>query len=240
MQATESKTKKSRKKLYIILSVTAVLVAAIVIAAAVYALDYYRADAAAKESMSFAETDGKYSVFDGKGNVGLVFYPGGKVEYSAYAPLMKALADDGITCVLVKMPLNLAVFGSGAFDGAKELAPEVEHWYIGGHSLGGAMAASVANDNGFDGLILLGAYAADEVEIPTLSIYGTLDGVLNREKYAAGFEYYVGGLEETVIEGGNHAQFGSYGKQDGDGDALVSSDTQLQITKNAISAFTGQ
>ncbi len=73
---------------------------------------------------------------------GLIFYPGGKVEYTAYQPLMAACAERDILCVLVEMPFNLAVFDINAADGIQEQYPEVGHWYIGGHSLGGSMAAS--------------------------------------------------------------------------------------------------
>ena len=88
---------------------------------------------------------------------GLIFYPGGKVEYTAYAPLMRACAQRGIFCVLLKMPWNLAVLDVNAADGITQQYPDIDAWYLGGHSLGGAMAANYAASHSgeFDGLILL-------------------------------------------------------------------------------------
>ncbi|MBQ3601265.1 MAG: alpha/beta hydrolase, partial [Lachnospiraceae bacterium] len=112
-----------------------------------------------------------------------MFYPGGKVEYTAYLPLMNSLAEEGILCVLLKMPFNLAVLDMNAADGIQEQFPEIENWYIGGHSLGGAMAASYleTHANDYQGLILLGSYSTADLsttELEVLSIYGSEDTVL--------------------------------------------------------------
>ncbi len=229
------KKKKNKIGKSVIWTVSVLLVLSI--AVGVYAADYYKADDIAASAMESAELHGKYSVFDGGGNIGLVFYPGGKVEHSAYAPLMEKLAESGISCILVKMPLNLAVLGSGAWRGAKELLPSVTSWYIGGHSLGGAMASSVADKGDFDGLILLGAYATGDVECSVLSIYGSCDGVMNRDKYDEALSYSCGGFTEYIIEGGNHAQFGSYGAQDGDGEVMITAEEQLAATVKQIMEF---
>lgn len=152
--------------------------------------------------------------------VGFVFYPGGKVEYTAYAPLMLALAERDILCVLVEMPLNLAVLDMGAAEGIPEQYTEVETWYIGGHSLGGSMAASYAAEHTeeYAGLVLLAAYSTAEIsDMDVISLYGSEDGVLNREKYQEYRSNLPESTVETVIEGGNHAGFGSYGFQEGDG-----------------------
>ena len=119
---------------------------------------------------------------------GFIFYPGGKVEISAYEPLMQACAAQDILCVLVSMPFHLAVFDKNAADGIQEQYPQIDSWYIGGHSLGGAMAASYVSKHAdsFDGLILLGAYSTadiSETALRVLSVYGSEDGVLNRSKY---------------------------------------------------------
>ena len=118
----------------------------------IYTLDYYRADQAAKDIIDSGDniiTDGNITVFypEKQTNTGLIFYPGGKVEDDAYAPLLKELSNHGITCVLVKMPFNLAVFNINAADKIYGKLPEISDWYICGHSLGGAMASSYIGDN---------------------------------------------------------------------------------------------
>ena len=171
---------------------------------------------------------------------GFIFYPGGKVEYTAYAPLMLELAERDILCVLLEMPLNLAVLDLAAAEGIPEQYPEIDTWYIGGHSLGGSMAASYAAEHSeeYAGLVLLASYSTAELgDIDVISLYGSEDGVLNREKYRE----YRGNLPddtvETVIEGGNHAGFGSYGFQKGDGESQISGEEQVDMTKEALAKF---
>ncbi len=223
--------KKSLKALIIALSVVAVLAVGVLI----YAGDYYRADENAALAMQSATEASGYTVFKGNGDIGLVFYPGGKVEASAYAPLLQALSEKGITCVLVEMPLNLAVLNQNGYKGAVAAVPEIDYWYIAGHSLGGAMASGVATGN-FEGLILLAAYPTSKLNLPVLSIYGTNDGVMNREKYRQGLQL-MPNLMEVVISGGNHACFGSYGEQSGDGIAEITPEEQIEQTVDAILSF---
>ena len=154
---------------------------------------------------------------------------------------MKALAENGILCVIPKMPLNLAVLDVDAAEGILEYYPEIDTWYIGGHSLGGSMAASYAADcDAFAGLILLASYSTvdmTETKLDVISIYGTEDGVLNIEKYREYRPNLPHHTAEYIIEGGNHAQFGSYGAQDGDGISAISSEDQLDLTVEAIMNF---
>ena len=171
---------------------------------------------------------------------GLIFYPGGKVEDTAYAPLMRAIAEKGILCGLVKMPGNLAVFSPNAANGLQQAHPEITDWYIGGHSLGGAMAASYAakHSDDYAGLILLAAYSTKDLtstSLRVLSIYGSEDGVLNRDSN----EKDLKNLPEVVIDGGCHAQYDSYGAQMGDGTPTISDEEQIQQTATCISRFIG-
>lgn len=178
-------------------------------------------------------------LFDGEGeDTAFIFYPGAKVEYTAYAPLMQKLASQGIDCFLVHMPCNLAILGQNKAEGIMDTY-DYERWYIGGHSLGGAMAASYAAGNleKLDGAVLLGAYPTKSLEADTfavLSVYGSEDTVLNREKLEKGRAYMSEDYTEICIEGGNHAQFGDYGLQDKDGTATVSREEQQEQTVRAI------
>lgn len=213
-----------------------------------YVSDYYRADYAA---VSDFEYDGTLTVTAADGNTVyapknsdslFIFYPGGKVEHSAYEPLMKACASKGITCVLVDMPFNLAVFDINAADGICEMFPEIENCYIGGHSLGGSMAASYLADNtaDFDGLVLLGSYSTEDFsnsDIEVLSVYGSEDRVLNKEKYDENKSNLPQDFDEIIIEGGCHAYFGMYGVQDGDGTPAITNEEQISITARAIADF---
>lgn len=206
-----------------------------------YASDYYRADAEVAdylENTGIVEIvgieDGLY--FDGTGeDIAIVFYPGAKVEYTAYAPLMMKLAENGVDCFLLEMPYNMAIFGINRADEVMQ-EYDYEHWYISGHSLGGAMAASYAagNTDKLDGVILLGAYATKDLgDLAVLSVYGSDDGVLKMEKVEAGREYSTN-YTEVCIEGGCHAWFGLYGEQAGDGTASISREEQWQQTVNAV------
>ena len=237
-----------KKKVWITLS--AVLAAVIILTAvcALYLGDYYPADVEALEAFAPAAPvisekweDGTIITRpEGRDPVaGLIFYPGGKVEHTAYTPLMEALASEGILCVLAEMPFRLAVLDVNAAEGIPEAFPEVERWYLGGHSLGGSMAAYylASHTEDFDGLILLGAYSTADLSgsgLSVLSVYGSEDGVMNREKYAAYAPNLPEGFTETVIEGGNHAYFGAYGEQEGDGTATVTPAEQLEQTVEAI------
>ena len=176
--------------------------------------------------------------FDGPSDEkALVFYPGAKVEETAYAPLLHLLAREGMDAFLVKMPFRLAVFGA---DRANALIDqyEYENWYIGGHSLGGAMAANYAAGHAeqLAGVILLAAYPTKRIEkdMMGITIYGSEDGILNPDKLKKGDQYMPEHSVKYVIEGGNHAQFGNYGKQKGDGEASVSDVKQQQETVEII------
>lgn len=206
--------------------------------------------------------------FDGPGTESaLVFYPGAKVEASAYAPLMLRLAEDGIDCYLCVMPYNFALMDKDAAEkirGQYSSDPvsiagkgnDYKRWYLCGHSLGGAAASMMLADEAegsgggaagadgdgqaaWDGIIFLGSYPAEAVSIPVLSIYGSEDRVLNLGKYeqAGTNGLWPADRTEKVIKGGNHAQFGDYGEQDGDGNANITADRQQKLTADAITGF---
>ena len=209
----------------------------------IYTGTYYHADETAKAALQSDETVSVVQTeygwfFDGPSEENLlVFYPGAKVEETAYAPLLHGLADQGMDVCLVKMPFRLAVFGAEKANDVLALYDH-ENKYIGGHSLGGAMAANYASEHGgqLSGVILFAAYPTKPLEdhLILLSIYGSEDGVLNMGKVSAGREYAPSNYFESVIEGGNHAQFGNYGAQKGDGTARISAEEQLQLTIELI------
>ena len=241
-----------KKRTKIILSVCLAFLLVIGIGGYAYVSNYYHADEIALEAMAY-QTDSVQTEQDGNviwfvpenPTAGLIFYPGGKVEHRAYAPLLRACAEQGILCALVRMPGNLAVLDANAADGLQQEYPEVTTWYIAGHSLGGAMAANyaAAHDEDFDGLILLAAYSTKDLTgtpLRVLSVYGSEDGVMNRESYEKNRSNLPEDTTEVILDGGCHAQFGSYGVQEGDGIPTISGEEQVRQTAKAIAAFVGQ
>lgn len=211
-----------------------------------YINDYYHAE---HPKIAIQSTDqvkvsrtGTGYLYDGPGeDTALIFYPGAKVEDRAYAPLLKELAGQGVDCYLVHMPANLAMFGINRADKVMRQG-SYQHWYLAGHSLGGAMAAVYADKNSdkLDGLIFLAAYTTKDLSdtnLKVLSLYGSKDGVVNRDKIAEGRKLVPESYTEYCIPGGNHAQFGEYGKQKGDGSAEISEEKQREIAAQKILDF---
>lgn len=173
---------------------------------------------------------------------GIIFYPGALVAPHSYIPLFTLCAEEGITCYIVEMPMDFALFDKKAGEKFLKINPKIKHWYMAGHSLGGAIAASFISrhKDDFEGLILLSAYSTHDLSssgLKVLSVYGSNDKVLNLENYHKNKKNLppVGkGLTEIIIDGGNHAQFANYGAQEGDGTAEISETEQQKITAAEI------
>lgn len=242
--------KKGRKRRWTHVMWTA-LAAILLMAAtgAVYLSVYYHHDASAEpylvsgESVSVSPTSGGL-LFDGPSDTrAMIFYPGAKVEADAYAPLMYKIAEEWGDCFLVKMPANMAMLDA---DAAKDIRQDYQYdqWYLAGHSLGGVTAASYLQEHpeGFRGLVLLAAYSNGQLSeaLQTVSIYGDLDGVLNRKEYEKNRNNLPENTEEVIIAGGNHAQFGNYGDQNGDGTAAISWEEQQQQVLDALKSLANE
>lgn len=171
---------------------------------------------------------------------GLVFYPGARVEFSSYEPLLKKCAEQGILCVIIEMPYNIAFFGINRASKIPAMFPEVDNWYIGGHSLGGSMAAAcVANHpDMFNGVILLASYAINDISsYDVLSVYGNRDGVMDLSSYRKNIDNLPTKCYETVIMGGNHSYFGMYHNDEEAANATISNIEQIEQTVLAIVEF---
>ncbi len=236
------KTEKKPLSRKLLVAGSIVLLAAVLLTGAFfwYVSDYYRAEDVALEIM---EQDTGITVQDNltilspsySTDTAIIFYPGAKVEAEAYLPLLDQIRQTGVTCILVHMPFHMAIFDSNAADDVIEQFPSIEHWYIAGHSMGGAMASQYAANHSdqVDGLILLGSYIyGDYPDEDTLTIYGSLNQSV---------EDHIHYTENIVeIEGGNHAQFGNYGPQKRDLPATISAEEQQAQTVDAIQDFIHQ
>ena len=179
---------------------------------------------------------------DMQAQTGFIFYPGGRVDYRSYAPILKSLAQKGFLVVLVPMPLSMAFFAPNKADNVFATFPEIQHWALGGHSLGGAMAARYVytHPGKVQALLLWASYPADtdslaNQKLAVLSIYGSEDGSV--DKIDASNTLLPTDTTWQKIEGGNHAQFGDYGLQPGDGKASISSQEQWDLVSSATVSF---
>lgn len=186
---------------------------------------------ALESSDSVIVTQNQYIAFTPveKTETGLIFYPGGLVDPAAYAPVLHNIAENGVLVIITPMPLNLAIFNTGAANAVMEEYPQVSTWILAGHSLGGAAAGINAGNNPtrIDGIAFWDSYPADSADlsdyaIPVVSIFGTTDNIPNTENFND--KRYL--LPENTlfvgIEGASHAQFGDYGPQKGDVVASIS------------------
>lgn len=238
----EKYMKRNRKRK---IWIAAGIICFLIIMFGVYVNDYYHSEITIEEAQNLSDTveitsSGGDIWLDGPGeNDIFIFYPGAKVEYTSYLPLLTQVAENGIDCVLVKMPCNLAFFGINKAQDYLDAGYGYTNWYIGGHSLGGAMAAYWATGHldELSGLVLLAAYPTKSLQAEgffVVSIYGSEDHVLNFDKVESGRDFMPEDYTEICITGGNHAQFGDYGVQDGDGTATISREEQISKTAEAI------
>lgn len=215
--------------LRIVLSILALLIIAM-ISFVVYAqFDYGPSEVLTENvDLSAVESDGEGLIFqpESPNGKGVILYQGAKVQKEAYAYLAQSLREQGFVVSIPQLPLNFGILGSGTAGAVIEEHPEVEEWFVGGHSLGGVAASFYAEDPSpkLAGLFFLGSYPASdfsESELPMLSIYGELDGLSTIDSIDESRELLPDDSVFVDIEGGNHAQFGLYGEQKGDNPAEI-------------------
>lgn len=229
----------------------------LIIGVFIYIGNYYKADSNISEKIangvSINTKEDKYIELKIQGeqsDIGYIFYPGGKVEEYAYVPFMSKIAKDGVTVYIVSMPANLAVLDKNKGEKVIEDHPEIKHWVIGGHSLGGAMATEFVKNHKdkIEGLILYGAYPLDKNDMSSFNIrvasmWGSSDMVVNKDKLNSTKKNLPKDTVFHEIYGGNHGNFGNYGNQKGDGEATITKEQQqeecakisLEIIKNTKS-----
>lgn len=186
----------------------------------------------------------------GESTTGVVFQPGAKVEARAYAAVLRPLAEAGYTVVIPKQPLGIAFLATNAFESARDANPQITDWFVGGHSLGGTVAAMDAEAHSADakspvkGLILYASYPASDMSstlsAKVLSVSGTKDGLATPADIEASRANLPKDAIFTPIDGAVHAFFGDYGPQPGDGTPTVSHDSARQlIQRNTLIFLSG-
>jgi hypothetical protein len=202
-------------------------------------------EALQSDALVSVETD-RWLVFmpaDPRPEAGFIFYPGGRVDVRSYAPVLRQISEMGFLVVAVPMPLNLAFFGQNSADEVIQVYGDlVNHWAIGGHSLGGAMAGRYAHDHAdtIDGLVLWASFVEESFSLAdrnllVTSSYGTRDGLAQPDSIDTSRATLPPDTVFVAIDGGNHAQFGDYGDQAGDLPATISrEDQQEQVISATI------
>ena len=226
-----------KKKVLTLISVIFIL---LIISLIIYFSIYYKSEDVSEyfedNLLKIEEIDSGYFL-DGPGEEDvIIFYPGAKVEYTSYIPLLSQLAIEGVDTFLLKMPFNFAFFKQNAADDIIDNY-NYKNYYLMGHSLGGVVAANYANKHdSVTGLILLASYSTKPIrnELSLLSIYGDQDKVLNINKYNSNKSNFPDNSKEIVIKGANHSGFGNYGEQKGDGTATITKEEQQEFTVKEI------
>ncbi|MGE8138005.1 alpha/beta family hydrolase [Bacillus safensis] len=185
----------------------------------------YGPSEALKKQVNIEQVEHKNNVYTfkaPKSDTGIILYPGAKVEPLAYAYIGDTLMKKGYSVFIPDMPFSFAIFNPNKAQDIIKDHQTIKHWYIGGHSLGGAAAAMFAekNQSKLDGLFFLASYpASDDLKqssLKILSISGEKDGLATQEKIKKSKTNLPSQTVYHEIKGGNHAQFGMYGKQKGD------------------------
>ncbi len=177
----------------------------------------------------------------GDSDTGLVFIPGAKVSPWGYAALLaEAVAEDDLTVVITKPWLNLAFFDPRPLDTFTDLAPDVDTWIVGGHSLGGVRACQLTDDA--DGLAMFASYCATDLsdaDLPVLSLAGTEDGLSTPQKIADARSLLPVDAELREIDGAAHSSFGDYGPQAGDGEPTIGDGDMRALVADELGGFAG-
>lgn len=178
---------------------------------------------------------------------GLVFVPGAKVDPYAYLSKLSAVAEaSGLTIVITHPTLNLAFFDTRPLATFTELAPEVDEWWVGGHSLGGVRACQLAGEPDapgrpeLAGVMLFGSYCANDLSgsgLAALSVSGSNDGLSTPAKVGAASGLLPADAAFVELEGANHADFGDYGAQPGDGESTLDDAEVRDEIAAAVAAF---
>ena len=176
---------------------------------------------------------------DIKPTTGLLFVPGARIDSRAYAHVLRPLAEAGYLVAVLKEPFGFSLLDADQGKKVLDVHPEITYWAVGGHSLGGTTAASLADqDERVNGLVLFASYPADNLDrtdLKAVSISGVADGFTTPADIEASKGKLPPDTSYVVINGAVHSSFGDYGEQSGDGIASVDrAAAQNEITAAAL------
>ena len=188
------------------------------------------------DRVKVAEVDGSIvmEATEGVGMTGVLYFPGARVDPYSYLYPLSELAASGVTVVIMDPLLNMALFDTRSIEELSLAAPKVSDWVLSGHSLGGVRACMLADHPDVVGLVLMGSYCANDISftaIPVLQVLASDDGLVDAEALNGSASLLPPSTQKVTVEGANHASFGTYGDQPGDGVATLSrAEVREQLT----------
>jgi hypothetical protein len=237
----------------IIVAVPLLVLSFLLVAALAYARPFVATPTAtaalrSEKGVRFADRLGWYELIPAKEDsageqirptTGIVFVPGTRVDSRSYAQLLRPLAETGYLVAVLKEPFGFALLDADHGRKVLDLHPEIAHWVVGGHSLGGTVAASLPDDDDrVEGLVLYASYPADPIirnDLRVLSISGSADGFATPADIEASRANLPPNTSFVVINGAVHSSFGDYGDQPGNGSPTIERlAAQAEISKATL------
>ena len=171
-------------------------------------------------------------------SVGMLYFPGARVDPYSYLYPLVDIAAEGTTVVIVDPLFNMALIDSRGVGELTRDLPKVSEWVLAGHSLGGVKACLEADHPSVTHLVLFASYCATDIsslDIGVLQIVGDQDGLLDNDLRVEAFSLLPAGEDATlVVPGANHADFGTYGPQPGDGPSSYTNEEMRAIITEAL------
>lgn len=189
------------------------------------------------ERVTVTEVEGSIvmEATEGAGATGVLYFPGARVDPYSYLYPLSDVAAAGVTVVIMDPLLNMALFDTRSIEELATAAPGVGEWVLSGHSLGGVRACMLAAHPDVVGLVLMGSYCANDIStesIPILQVLASDDGLIDEEALNTSAPLLPPSTQKMTLEGANHASFGTYGEQPGDGVATLSrAEVREQLTR---------
>ncbi|MFD0705073.1 alpha/beta hydrolase [Alloscardovia venturai] len=244
----KSKSKSKSKIWKIVASIIAVLLVIVIAGLVWLRMSIYpaRDDAVEAYNSSNVSETSQYIKFDAPHETAnIVFVGGALVDLKAYSYMAEELSKDSIDVYLVKSPYSLPILNAQS---ASHIISSLHltNVYLAGHSLGGVMAAANIKNGAHihqlhvQGLIFLASYPntdndLSKTHLHVLSLTASHDTVLNRSQWNKARQRLPHDTSYREIKGGNHAGFGIYGAQKGDGKATISvKSQQRQIIQSIV------
>ena len=204
------------------------MIAAIVIAVMLLVAAFFYTPAlpeAAEIAKQMKDVDGDL-YFYGDSGVGFIIYPGAKADERSYAYIAQQLNAEGHTAVIPNIPLHMSVWGPEQGLEIIEDNPEVEKWFLIGHSLGGLPISQIAakQPEKLEGIAFVASLMIcdlSDTDLSAIRITAEHDSVMPDKMMESNLDYLPENSTSVMIEGANHNQFGAYWHPGFDGKATI-------------------